>query len=68
MQAHCILYISVYGLDDRGSKLSRAWNFLLRHRVQTGSGAHLAFYPTDTGDSFARCEAAGAWSWPHTSI
>jgi hypothetical protein len=28
-----------YGLDDRGSILSRGREWSLRHRVQTGSGA-----------------------------
>jgi hypothetical protein len=43
-------------------------NFSLRHRVQTGSGAHPASYPMGTGGSFHGGIAAGAWSWPLTSI
>jgi hypothetical protein len=35
------------------------WDFLLRQRVHTGSGSHLAPNPMDTGG-----KAAGAWSWP----
>jgi len=35
-------------------------NFSLRHRVQTGSGAHLTSYPTGTGGSFPGFKAAGA--------
>jgi hypothetical protein len=44
-----------YGLDDRmiGVRFpAGAGNFSLHHRVQTGSGAHPAYYPTDTGGSF----------------
>jgi hypothetical protein len=35
-------------------------NFSLHHRVQNGSGAHSASYPTGTGDSFPGGKAAGA--------
>jgi hypothetical protein len=35
-------------------------NFSLRHRVQTGSGAHPASYPMGTRDFFLGGEAAGA--------
>jgi len=38
-------------------------NFSLRHRVQTGSGAHLASCSMGKRDSFP-----GAWSWPLTSF
>jgi hypothetical protein len=38
-------------------------NFPLRHRVQTGSGAHPASYSMGTRGSFP-----GAWSWPFTSM
>jgi hypothetical protein len=41
-----------YGLDDRCSRIrfpARPGNFSLHHRVQTGSGAHLASYPMGTG-------------------
>jgi hypothetical protein len=41
------------GLDDWGSGSSipeGAGNFSLLHRVQTGSGAHSASYPTGTKD------------------
>jgi hypothetical protein len=40
-----------YGLDDWGSRVrfpAGAANFSLHHRVQNGSGAHPASYPTDT--------------------
>jgi hypothetical protein len=43
-------------------------NSSLRHRVQTDSGAHPDSYPMGTGDSFPGDKAAGAWSWPLTSI
>jgi len=38
------------------------------HRVQNGSGAHPASYPLGTGMSFPWGKAAGAWSWPLTSV
>jgi hypothetical protein len=59
------------GLDDRGSKVrfpAGAGNFSLHHRVQNGSGAHPASYPMCTRGSFLGSKAAGAWSWPLTSI
>jgi hypothetical protein len=40
-----------YGLDDRGSRVpfpAEAGDFSLHHRVQNGSGAHLASYPMGT--------------------
>jgi len=37
--------------------------FSVRHRVQTGSGAHPTSYPMGNGG-----KEAGAWSWPLTSI
>jgi hypothetical protein len=60
-----------YRLDDRGSRVrfpTGAWNFSLHHRVQNGSGAHPASYPMSTRSSFPGDKAAGAWSWPLTSI
>jgi hypothetical protein len=60
-----------YGLDDRGSKVrlpAGTGNFSLQHRIQNGSGAHLASYPMGTRGSFPGGKAAGAWSWPLTSI
>jgi hypothetical protein len=36
-----------------------AGNFSLRHRVQTGSGAHPAPYPMGTGDSFPGVKRPG---------
>jgi hypothetical protein len=60
-----------YGLDDRGSRVRfpvEAGNFSLHHRLQNGSGAHPASYPMGTRGSFSGCKAAGAWSWPLTSI
>jgi hypothetical protein len=52
-----------YGLDDRGSRVrfpAGAGIFSLYHRLQNGSGAHLASYPMGTGDSFLGGKAAGA--------
>jgi hypothetical protein len=60
-----------YGLDDRSSSVRfpvEAGNFPLLHRVQTGSGAHPASYPTYTGGAYPGGKAAGAWSWALTSI
>jgi hypothetical protein len=52
-----------YGLDDWmiGVRIpAGAGNFSLRHRVQTGSGAHPASYPMGTRGSFPGGKAAGA--------
>jgi hypothetical protein len=60
-----------YGLDDRmiGVRFpAGAGNFSLQHRIQTGSGAHLPSYPVGTEGPFPGGKAAGAWSWPLTSI
>jgi hypothetical protein len=60
-----------YGLENRGSGVrfsAGAGNFSLNHRVQNGSGAHPASYPMGTRSSFPGGKAAGAWSWPLTSI
>jgi hypothetical protein len=60
-----------HGLDDRGSRVLfrvGAENFSLRHRVQNVSGAHPASYPMGNRGSFPGDKAAGAWSWPFTSI
>jgi hypothetical protein len=53
----------VYGLDDRGSRVrfpAVAGNFSLHHRVQNGSGAHLASCTMSTKGSFPGSKAAGA--------
>jgi hypothetical protein len=63
--------INRYGLDDRGSGVRfpvEPEKFSLLHRVQTGSGAHLPSYPMVTGGYFPGNKAAGAWSWPLTSL
>jgi hypothetical protein len=60
-----------YGLDYRGSSVrfpAGAENFPLHHRVQNGSGAHPASYPIGTRGCIPGGKAAGAWSWPLTSI
>jgi hypothetical protein len=60
-----------YGLEDRGSRVRFpvvAGNFSLHHRVQKDSEAHPASYSMGTGGSFSGGKAAGAWSWPLTSI
>jgi hypothetical protein len=52
-----------YELDDRmiGVLISAgAGNFSLRHRVQRGSGAHIASYPTGTMDCFCGGKAVAA--------
>jgi len=38
------------------------------HAVVTGSEFHPASYPTDTEGLFPGGKAAGAWSWPLTSL
>jgi len=45
-----------------------AGNFSLHHRIQNGSGAHLASYPMGTRGSFPRSKAVGSWSWLLTCI
>jgi len=42
--------------------------FSLRNRVQTGTGAHPASYPMDTGGSYPGGKATGPWKWSLTSI
>jgi hypothetical protein len=52
-----------HGPDDQGSRVrfpAEAGNFSLHHRVQNGSGAHLASYPMGTRESFPGGKAAGA--------
>jgi hypothetical protein len=60
-----------YGLDDWGCRVrfpEGAGNFSLHHRIQNGCGARPASYPIGTRGSFPGGKAAGAWSWPLTSI
>jgi hypothetical protein len=62
-----------YRLDDRGSKFDSrggggVGNFSLHHRVPNGSGTHPVSYPMGTRGSYPGGKAAGAWSWPLTSI
>jgi hypothetical protein len=52
-----------YRLDGRGSRVrfpAGAGNFSLHHRLQNGSRAHTASYPTGTRGSFPGSKAAGA--------
>jgi hypothetical protein len=42
--------------------------FSFLHSVQTGSAAHPDSYPMGMWGSFIGGKAAGAWSWPLTSI
>jgi hypothetical protein len=52
-----------YGLDDRGSRVrvsAGAENYSLHHRVQIGSGAHLASYPMGIRGSFPGVERVGS--------
>jgi hypothetical protein len=50
-----------HGLDGRGVGVRVQWGngFFPLHIVQTGSGAHPASYPVDTGGSFPGGKAAG---------
>jgi hypothetical protein len=64
-------YIQAPGLDNRCSRVrfpAGSGNFSLHHRIQNTSGAHPASYPMGTRGSFCGSKAAGAWSWPLTSI
>jgi len=54
------------GRPGFNSRLEKRYS--LRHRHQTGPRAHPASYPKDTGLTFLRDKATGAWSWPLTSI
>jgi hypothetical protein len=71
-QCHSSVGIALgYRLDDRSFRVrfsAGAGKFSLHHSVQNGSGAHPASYPMDARDSFPWGKAAGAWSWPLTSI
>jgi hypothetical protein len=42
--------------------------FLFTTASRTTLGAHPVSYPMGTRGSFPGGKAAGAWSWPHTSI
>jgi hypothetical protein len=58
-----------YGLDDQVVRVPspcRVNNFL--YVVQTGSGAHSAFYSMGSGEFFPGVKAAGVRSWPLSSI
>jgi len=56
-----------YGLDDWDSVSSRGWVFF-HHSIQSGPGAHQASFTMGSGGSFPGGKAAGAWSWPPTSV
>jgi hypothetical protein len=49
------------GWTIKGSKSDSRWRqeFSILHVVQTGSGAHPAFYPIGTGGSFFEDKATG---------
>jgi hypothetical protein len=51
-----------YGLDVRmiGVRFPARDENFSRHHVQTGSGVHSAFYPTDIWDFFSESKAAVA--------
>jgi hypothetical protein len=51
-----------------GSSPGRGCELFSTHRVQTGCGVYPASYPMGTRGSFPGGKAAGAWSWPLTSI
>jgi hypothetical protein len=42
--------------------LTEAGDFSLLYNVQTGSAAHPALYPMDTGELFSGGKVAGVWS------
>jgi hypothetical protein len=49
--SHSVYWLG-YGLDDRGSILSRGWFSYAFHCVSMGSVPYLASYPMGTGGSF----------------
>jgi hypothetical protein len=55
-------------LDDLDSIPGKVTDFSVIHNVQNGSGNHPASYPMGTWGSVSGDKAAGAWSWPLTSI
>jgi hypothetical protein len=60
-----------YRLDACGTRVwspAGARDFCLHHSVQTSSGAHPISCLGCTEGSFPSGKAAGAWSWPLTSI
>jgi hypothetical protein len=65
------IWFRIRTMDERGSRVrfpAAAGIFSLHHRVQNGSGAHLASYPMGTRGSFPGSKAVRVWSWPLTSI
>jgi len=58
------LRIGLPGLDSRQGQ----GFFSLRHRVHTCSGTHPTSCSVGTVGSLSESKAAGACSWPHTSI
>jgi hypothetical protein len=61
LQPHCFIPLAT-GWTTEGSEFLFRFGqeFPLLHNVQTGSGAHPASYPMDTGDSSLGGKAAGA--------
>jgi hypothetical protein len=55
-----------YGQD--GPMPGKGKRFFVPHSFQAGSEAHPASYPIATGGYFPSGKAAGAWSWPRTSV
>jgi len=58
-------------MDDRSSIPGRCRKgifFFLRHRVETGSGVHPAFYTMGTGGCLSEGKVTGPWNWPLSSI
>jgi len=51
-------------ISDRGNTRI----LCLRHRAQTGPGAHPASHPMVIRGSFREGKVARAWSWPFTSM
>jgi hypothetical protein len=52
------------GFSSRQGRVS----FSIGHSIQTGSVAHPASYPMNTGGSFPGGKVTGSWSWPLTTI
>jgi hypothetical protein len=65
IRSYISIYLYIYLHLLRSAVLR---DFSLLHSAQTGSGAHPASHAIGAGDCFPRDKAAGAWSWPLTSI
>jgi len=61
-------YLNGFIILEVNSELEQAREPYFPHRLQNGTGDHPASCPMGTRSSFSGSKAAGAWSWPLTSI